>query len=363
MSKIISYGPLLNGTEVEQVLFHQLLQLRSGFRTPPTCIWGNHGIGKTELVKAFAQEKGCDFRYIAPSQLEEMGDLIGLPAADLSNQTTSFLPPAWVPNQPGPGILLLDDINRADERILRGLMQLFQFGSLISWQLPDQWMIVLTANPDQGDYRVTPMDHAMLTRMSHVTMQFDVKVWAKWAEKNSIDSRGISFVLTYPEIINRPRTTPRSLVQFFTSIQGIPHLKEQIKLVRILAESYLEQETALAFVDFVRLDLDQFISVEAILTTQPFHLIKHQLSELIDQETKRLDILSVVFNRLSNHLLLKKEKLEGAELQNLEAFLLLPFIPNDLRLILLQELTKVNHPIGKQLMKVPKIGRLMLTQM
>ena len=48
----------------------------------------------------------------------------------------------------GPGILLLDDINRADDRILRGCMQLLQNFELTSWKLPPKWQIVATANPE-----------------------------------------------------------------------------------------------------------------------------------------------------------------------------------------------------------------------
>ena len=93
------------------------------------------------------------------------------------------------PTQEGPGILLLDDINRADDRILRGLMQLLQNFELFSWTLPPKWQIVATANPEGGDYSVTPMDDAMLTRLVHLTMVFDPKTWAQWAESAGVDSR------------------------------------------------------------------------------------------------------------------------------------------------------------------------------
>lgn len=74
-------------------------------------------------------------------------------------------------------------------------MQLFQNYELVSWVLPPQWLIVCTANPDGGDYSVTTLDEAMLTRMLHVTMEFDAQAWARWAERNDVDSRGINFVL------------------------------------------------------------------------------------------------------------------------------------------------------------------------
>ena len=72
--------------------------------------------------------------------------------------------------------LTLDDINRADDRILRGCMQMLQNFELFSWHLPKRWQIVATANPEGGDYSVTPMDDAMLTRMLHTTLKFDSKI-------------------------------------------------------------------------------------------------------------------------------------------------------------------------------------------
>ena len=167
-----------------------------------------HGIGKTQLIKEYAQRNGYHFRYIAPAQFEEMGDLVGMPkitTKESGHTETSIVPPSWVPQQDGPGIFLIDDVNRADDRILRGIMQLLQDHELVSWKLPSKWMIVLTANPDGGDYSVTPMDDAMLTRMMHVTLEFDVKSWAKWAELSNVDPRGIAFVLAYPEIVTGGR--------------------------------------------------------------------------------------------------------------------------------------------------------------
>ena len=58
----------------------------------PICIWGNHGIGKTELLKALANELTTQdnlssdekwlFTSVAPAQFEEMGDLLGMPSID-----------------------------------------------------------------------------------------------------------------------------------------------------------------------------------------------------------------------------------------------------------------------------------------
>ena len=50
----------------------------------------------------------------------------------------------------------------------------------------------------------------------------------------NVDERGISFVLTYPELVNSERTNPRSLTQFFEQIASIDDLKGNLQLVEVL---------------------------------------------------------------------------------------------------------------------------------
>jgi hypothetical protein len=365
-----TYGAKVAAEGVRDLLDHVFNDMKMGqspgMRPTPVCIWGLHGIGKTELVREMARERGFGFSYIAPAQFEEMGDLLGMPMIDQTedDQTTvtRFAPPDWAPRSEGPGILLIDDVNRADDRILRGIMQLLQFYELVSWQLPDQWLIVLTANPDGGDYSVTPLDEAMLNRMLHVTMEFDVKAWAKWAEKHRIDARGINFVLAYPELVNGHRTTPRSLVQFFNSIASIDDLEANLGLVKVLGEACLDETTTQAFVNFIHLKLDRLPSPEMILDAEDFDKIKNRLERLVnDGATKRLDILSVLISRINNYVQLHPPG--PAQLKNLQAFILLDLLPNDLRLAMAQELTASGTESMQQLYAMPEISRILLEKM
>lgn len=358
----ISYGAKNNADNIQSFLSHLVGQIKNGERrATPLCIWGMHGIGKTQMVEEFAAKNDCQFKYIAPAQFEEMGDLLGMPA--IEGGVTKFVPPSWVPQEEGPGILLIDDVNRADDRILRGIMQLLQNYELVSWELPKKWLIVLTANPDGGDYSVTTMDDAMITRMLHVTMEFDVKAWARWAEQAGIDSRGISFVLTYPEIVNSRRTTPRSLVQFFNTIEPIANLKSELTMVRMLAEGCLDKEAAIAFTNFVNMDLAKLIPAPEILSAKDFKLIQNRIKSLVDTNPKRLDILSVIMTRLTNHLIFMQAKLDNTMFDNLKKFILMPIIPNDLRLAMAQDLVKANRPDLKRLYAIPEVGKLILGKM
>ena len=286
----IEFGKKLNNKELKKLLNHIFERNNSlnnsKKRGTPICIWGTHGLGKTQIVRDYAINKGWKFSYIAPAQFEEMGDLHGMPNVIdpdekiSGDEYTVYSPPDWVPKEEGPGILLLDDINRADDRILRGCMQLLQNFELTSWKLPPKWQIVTTANPEGGDYSVTPMDGAMLTRMLHTTLKFDAKIWAEWAINSNVDDRGISFVLTYPELINSERTTPRSLTQFFEQIQSINDLKENLDLVEALALSSLDEITVSSFIAFINDELKQLIEPEEILETKDFSKIKIRIEEI-----------------------------------------------------------------------------------
>jgi hypothetical protein len=360
------YGTKVNATEllafIQHVLQTNLALEAQGKRKTPICIWGRHGIGKTEIVESLALRNGHQLVYIAPAQFEEMGDLVGMPAIEAGR--TVFRAPSWVPTMPGPGILLIDDVNRADERILRGIMQLLQNHELISWKLPPQWQIILTANPDGGDYSVTPMDDAMLTRMLHITLEFEAKAWVKWAEQNEVDPRGINFVLLYPEIITGQRTTPRTLVQFFEAIKPIVDLSANLGLVRMLADSCLDEQTASAFISFVNHNLGELISPETICNARDFEkevLLPFQKVAL--KQPIRVDIIAALCTRLVNFLLNQTKSISSNQLNNLKSFIKIDFIPNDLRFAMVQELIGSGNTGLKGLLADAELGKLMLKGM
>ncbi|MFO0671588.1 MAG: AAA family ATPase [Polyangiaceae bacterium] len=361
----VYYGTACDPDELTKFLSHALAVNESleasGKRKTPVCIWGRHGIGKTEIVESIALARRARFVAIAPAQFEEMGDLMGMPVVVDDGAATRMAPPEWVPRESGPGILLIDDVNRADDRILRGLMQLLQNFELAGWKLPPKWQIVLTANPDGGDYSVTPMDDAMLTRMLHVTLRFDVKRWAAWAERTGVDPRGISFVLTYPETVTGERTTPRTLVQFFDRIAGIEDLAKDIDLVTMLGESCLDKQTVAAFIAFVNADLDALVPPESILAAKKFDAIEKRITKLVERDVKRVDLLSTILTRLVNHLQNRAGALTDAELANLRALLAMAVLPEDMRLAFAQDLSVLDKKKGAaKLMGDPVVARLLL---
>jgi len=372
-NQLIEYGKKGNSKELREILSHifnrnnELSELEK--KGTPICIWGTHGLGKTQIIRDYALEKKWKFSYIAPAQFEEMGDLHGMPTVVdpdgniVGDEYTVYSPPDWVPREEGPGILLLDDINRADDRILRGCMQLLQNFELTSWKLPPKWQIVATANPEGGDYSVTPMDSAMLTRMLHATLKFDAKIWAEWAYKANVDKRGISFVLTYPELVNSERTTPRSLTQFFEQIASIENLKENIQLVEALALSSLDEIAVSTFISFVNDELIQLIDPEEILDTKDFKSLEKKIKDISvdDSGAKRVDRLSTMCARLYLKLVSDSYMQEKNHGKNLVQFLLLDTIPNDLLMSLYMDLQKHGGDEIKEMTRDKKLANKLLS--
>ena len=367
-----TYGKTINSLQLESFLEHVFKvnqQAESqGKQGTPVLIWGKHGVGKTQSVMDFAKSRNWKIAYCAPAQFEEMGDLHGMPSIlDPDSQIqgdeiTVYSPPTWIPKEEGPGLLILDDINRADDRMLRGIMQLLQNFELLSWKLPAKWQIVATANPDDGNYSVTSMDDAMLTRLLHVTLEFDVKSWIKWAMENQIDQRGIDFVSIYPECITGHRTTPRSLVQFFEQIKTISDLKQEIGLVEILGHSALDEITVATFLGFINDDLTALIKAEELMNASQWNDVQSKIEKIsIGKNSEdRIDRISTLCMRLYFYLTDPNFEPKENHKENLVQFLLMEKIPNDLKMSFFMDIQKEGSPKIKELLKDARLAKLLL---
>lgn len=357
-----SYGPQVNSEDVRSFLLR--LFSAQAAAVPPVCLWGKHGIGKTELVKSIAAEQGWPCVSISPAQFEEMGDLLGLPFLDKDTEGSTaksrFAPPEWVPTGKGPGILLIDDFNRADDRIIRGLMALWQERKLSSWALPDGWYMVLTANPEGDIYSVTPVDEASLTRMLHLELCFDVQSWARWAEQQKLPSLGIEFLLAYPEIIDGHKTTARTLTYFFRLWQQYGQPGVEDPQLPLLLESAVSPVVTKQFMAFLQKTARNLPSAKVLLQ-QPLAETKALLVSLLGDEPARLDLISLLLTRLSNFLL-EQPTLSKDEEKRLAEILLLPELPAEQVLLLLHGLSHQQHPVLGRLLQHPALSQLLLAQ-
>lgn len=325
-----------------------------GKKTSSIEIVGESGLGKTSSVIQLAQEREMDIVKLNLAQIEEIGDLVGYPITEYKlkgineqvegevvipqeiekwvpekllteyfaqgyriadNETRmSYAPPAWLPKQENPngGILILDDWNRADQRFIQACMELIDRGTYISWELPKNWTICLTSNPDTGDYNVQSVDNAQRTRYISFNLDFDHYVWARWAEKEGIDGRCINFVLMNPEILEKKEgvqtINPRSIVTFFNTISGFSNFKDAKTLanIQLIADGCFsgeKKELGSLFVMFINNNLDKLLQPKDMF--DGWDTVKKKLYDCIyPNGSYRADIAAIMALRFTNYIIL-----------------------------------------------------------
>jgi hypothetical protein len=350
---------------------------------------GDAGLGKTSAVKQLATEMGMNIIKLNLSQIEELGDLIGFPFKEFemvredgvtkwvqeslmetyiknrykptNNSRMSHAAPEWIQGQGEGGFLILDDYTRADHRFMQATMELIDQQEYISWKLPKNWHIILTSNPDNGDYNVTALDVAQKTRFISVEIKFDINVWAKWAEQVGIDGRCINFMLMNPEVVTQ-KVNPRAITTFFNAISSIEKFEEQLPLIQMIGEGSVGPEFSSMFTMFINNKMDKIISPADIMTNVNEAYVVGALNGAIGTGDEfRADISSIITTRLINYSLTHaaNHSISDAMINRLvklttdcDAF------TNDLKYYLVKELLAGNKPKFAKLMQNPQVVKM-----
>jgi len=297
-------------------------------------IEGDAGLGKTSAIMQLGKELNMQVVKLNLSQLEELGDLVGFPVKEFEIQNAegkttwinesqinaasakgykvigkrmSHAAPEWIQGKGEGGFLILDDYTRADHRFMQATMEILDRQEYVSWKLPKNWHVILTTNPDNGDYNVTSLDVAQKTRFISVELKYDSDVWAKWAENAGIDGRCINFMLMHPELVTQ-RVNPRSITTFFNAISSIDKFEDSLPLVQMIGEGSVGADFAAMFTMFINNKLDRIISPEDILTKDKDYVMGALTNAVGKDDDFRADISSVIATRLINYSLVQAEK-------------------------------------------------------
>jgi hypothetical protein len=290
-------------------------------------IEGDAGLGKTSAIMQLGKELNMQVVKLNLSQLEELGDLVGFPVKEFQIQNAegqtkwineaqiaaaqkagfkivdkrmSHAAPEWIQGKGEGGFLVLDDYTRADHRFMQATMEILDRQEYVSWKLPKNWHVILTTNPDNGDYNVTSLDVAQKTRFISVELKYDVNVWAKWAEQAQIDGRCINFMLMNPELVTQ-RVNPRSVTTFFNAISSIPKFEDDLPLIQMIGEGSVGVDFSSMFTMFINNKLDRIISPEDTMTKDEAYVMGALTGAVGKDDDFRADISSVIATRLINY--------------------------------------------------------------
>jgi len=297
-------------------------------------IEGDAGLGKTSAIMQLGKEMNMQVVKLNLSQLEELGDLVGFPVKEFEIQNAegkttwinesqisaasakgykvigkrmSHAAPEWIQGKGEGGFLVLDDYTRADHRFMQATMEILDRQEYVSWKLPKNWHVILTTNPDNGDYNVTSLDVAQKTRFVSVELKYDVSIWAKWAENAGIDGRCINFMLMHPELVTQ-RVNPRSVTTFFNAISSIPKFEDNLPMIQMIGEGSVGVDFSSMFTMFINNKLDRIITPEDIFEKDEAYVIGSLTAAVGKDDDFRADISSVIATRVINYSLVKAEK-------------------------------------------------------
>ena len=350
-------------------------------------IEGDAGLGKTSAIMQLGKELNMDVVKLNLSQLEELGDLVGFPVKEFQIQNAegkttwinesqinaastkgykvvskrmSHAAPEWIQGKTEGGFLILDDYTRADARFMQATMEILDRQEYVSWKLPKNWHVILTTNPDNGDYNVTSLDIAQKTRFISVELKYDENVWAKWAEKANIDGRCINFMLMNPELVTQS-VNPRSITTFFNAISSIEKFDEELPLIQMIGEGSVGVDFSSMFTSFINNKLDKIISPKDILEKDEQYVLNTLTNAVGQDDNFRADISSVIATRLVNYSITLAEK--GSVAKNIIDRLALlvtdcKAFTDDLRYFMVKEIVNGNKVKFSQLMMNQKVVKM-----
>ena len=296
-------------------------------------IEGDAGLGKTSAIMQLGKEMSMQVVKLNLSQLEELGDLVGFPVKEfqienaegktkwineaqisaaqkagfkITDKRMSHAAPEWIQGKGEGGFLVLDDYTRADHRFMQATMEILDRQEYVSWKLPKNWHVILTTNPDNGDYNVTSLDVAQKTRFVSCELKYDVNVWAKWAEQANIDGRCINFMLMNPELVTQ-RINPRSVTTFFNAISSIPKFEDNLPIIQMIGEGSVGPDFSSMFTMFINNKLDRIISPEDIMTKDEQYVMNSLTAAVGQDDEFRADLSSVIATRVINYSIVHAE--------------------------------------------------------
>ena len=350
-------------------------------------IEGDAGLGKTSAIMQLGKEMNMQVVKLNLSQLEELGDLVGFPVKEFQienaegktkwineaqiaaaqkagfkivDKRMSHAAPEWIQGKGEGGFLVLDDYTRADHRFMQATMEILDRQEYVSWKLPKNWHVILTTNPDNGDYNVTSLDVAQKTRFITVELKYDVNVWAKWAETSLIDGRCINFMLMNPELVTQ-RVNPRSVTTFFNSISSIQKFDDELPMIQMIGEGSVGTDFSSMFTMFINNKLDKIISPEDILTKDAGYVFGSLKDMIGEGDEFRADISSVVATRIINYSITKAATGSIADpiIQRLVAITTdCESFTDDLKYYIIKELLNGNKPKFSKIMLNPKVANM-----
>ena len=166
----------------------------------PVMLHGSPGVGKSDVVRQIAKQRGIELIDLRLSQLDPV-DLRGVPSVDTKKHITSWNTPSFLPTD-GKGILFLDEINSAAQATQAAAYQLVLDRKLGDYVMPPGWTIIAAGNRSTDRAIVNQMSTALKNRFTHLNYEVNNDDWCDWALRSNIAVEVLGFIRFRPMLLN-----------------------------------------------------------------------------------------------------------------------------------------------------------------
>ncbi|MFM9917419.1 MAG: AAA family ATPase [Rhizobacter sp.] len=140
-------------------------------RRRATMLWGTRGVGKSSVVRQVADHFKVPLVDLRLTTIEPV-DIRGAIYADDVQGKTVWFPPEFLPTPDQPaGILFLDELTAADQRLQISAYSLILDRRVGNYRLPDGWQVIAAGNASFHGAVSHDMGTALADRMFHFNVQ------------------------------------------------------------------------------------------------------------------------------------------------------------------------------------------------
>jgi hypothetical protein len=168
-------------------------------RRRATMLWGPRGVGKSSIVQQVAAHFVVPLVDLRLTTIEPV-DLRGAIYADDVQQRTVWFPPEFLPGPEQPaGILFLDELTAADQRLQISAYSLILDRRVGHYRLPDGWQVVAAGNASFHGAVSHDMGTALADRMFHFNVQAVIEAFVAYALAHGLAPEVMAFLQVRPD--------------------------------------------------------------------------------------------------------------------------------------------------------------------